>query len=152
MKIAISIYFRAMFSFILMMEAAFKTSANATELADTNTTTTDFDVIVIGGGYSGLAAAFDLQQAGLKTALLEARSEVGGKTRSLKLQSGPGIIELGATWINNKTQPAVFALTQHFGLKTLEQYTTGDSIFQSEDGEISRDSPGGLPDVSIAPF
>jgi oxygen-dependent protoporphyrinogen oxidase len=38
----------------------------------------DVDVIVIGGGISGLAAAFGLQKAGLRVELLEAAPRVGG--------------------------------------------------------------------------
>ncbi|KAH8702931.1 amine oxidase [Phaeosphaeriaceae sp. PMI808] len=109
---------------------------------------TDFDVIIVGGGYSGLMSAYTLQQAGLQTLVLEARDRVGGKSRTQTLRSGPGVIELGATWINNKTQPAVFALTRRFGLKTLEQYTHGDTITQGGDGAVKRIPPQDAADVN----
>ncbi len=37
-----------------------------------------YDAIVIGGGHNGLVAAAYLGKAGLRTALLERRSQVGG--------------------------------------------------------------------------
>lgn len=80
----------------------------------------DVDVVVVAGGHSGMTAARDLQLAGLKTVVLEARNVLGGRSRTISLESGPGIVELGATWINNSTQPNVYALTQEFGLKVAE--------------------------------
>jgi len=38
------------------------------------------DVVVIGGGISGLSAAWKLHQAGVKVLVLEARDRVGGRT------------------------------------------------------------------------
>ncbi|MFM8352990.1 MAG: FAD-dependent oxidoreductase, partial [Actinomycetales bacterium] len=38
------------------------------------------DVIVIGAGMAGLAAARDLQLAGLRALVLEARDRIGGRT------------------------------------------------------------------------
>jgi monoamine oxidase len=117
-------------------------------LRDRSDGATEVDVVVVGGGYSGLMSAYDLHQTGLKTVVLEAKSKIGGKSRSFKLQSGPGIVELGATWINNKTQPEVFKLTQQFGLITLEQYTDGDSVVQGADGSVQRIPQEGDTDVS----
>lgn len=114
----------------------------------TTPTETSVDVIIVGGGYSGLMSAYDLQRAGFTTLVLEAKDKIGGRSRSITRQSGPGIIELGATWINNTTQPAVYALTQEFGLDTAEQYTDGDSVFQDLDGTVRRLEPGTIVNVS----
>ncbi|CAH0042585.1 unnamed protein product [Clonostachys rhizophaga] len=103
---------------------------------------TEVDVVVVGGGFSGLKSAYDLQQSGLSTVVLEAKEVIGGRSRSIKRQSGDGIIELGATWINNTTQPRVTALVDKFGLDTAVQYTAGDSVFQGPDGEARRIPPG----------
>jgi monoamine oxidase len=108
----------------------------------------EYDVIVVGGGYSGLMAAHDLNKAGLNTLVLEAKEDIGGKTRSIQLESGPGIVELGATWINNVTQPEVYKLTEQFGLKTLVQYTAGDTVFQDPTGNIVRIPAASPPEVS----
>ncbi|KAF9630718.1 putative amine oxidase protein [Lasiodiplodia theobromae] len=64
-------------------------------------------------------------QAGLTTVLLEAKHRVGGRSRTQRLRSGPGAVEMGATWINKTTQPTVYGLVQRFGLETAEQYTEG---------------------------
>uniref|UniRef100_A0A8H7NQJ8 Amine oxidase n=1 Tax=Bionectria ochroleuca TaxID=29856 RepID=A0A8H7NQJ8_BIOOC len=110
--------------------------------ADTVACDTEVDVVVVGGGFSGLKSAYDLQQSGLSTVVLEAKEAIGGRSRSINRKSGEGIIELGATWINNTTQPRVTALVDKFGLDTAVQYTAGDSVFQGPDGEARRIPPG----------
>lgn len=55
---------------------------------------TDYDVIVVGGGISGLACAWRLQQSGCRVLLLEASSRAGGTIGTLRrdgylLESGP---------------------------------------------------------------
>jgi phytoene dehydrogenase-like protein len=42
----------------------------------------DVDVIVVGGGLAGLSCGIHLQRAGLKTLLLEASDQVGGRVRT----------------------------------------------------------------------
>lgn len=45
----------------------------------------DYDVIVIGGGLSGLYAARDLTNAGLSVLVLEARDRLGGRTETIEV-------------------------------------------------------------------
>jgi len=52
-------------------------------------------VIVIGAGFSGLAAAMSLRAAGLDVVVLEARERVGGRSYSPTLPSG-AVVDLGA--------------------------------------------------------
>jgi len=40
----------------------------------------DFDVVVVGGGGSGLAAAIEARSAGARVALLEKNEKLGGST------------------------------------------------------------------------
>ena len=40
----------------------------------------EFDVIVVGGGFAGVTAARDLSRAGLSVLVLEARDRLGGPT------------------------------------------------------------------------
>jgi monoamine oxidase len=56
------------------------------------------NVVVVGAGFAGLAAALDLHDAGLSVTVLEARERVGGRVLSVELDNGE-IAELGAEWI-----------------------------------------------------
>lgn len=42
----------------------------------------EVDVLVVGGGFSGLMAAYECHQAGLRTVVLEARDRIGGRSYS----------------------------------------------------------------------
>jgi monoamine oxidase len=56
------------------------------------------DVVVVGAGFAGLAAALDLHDAGASVVVLEARERVGGRVLSVELENGE-LAELGAEWI-----------------------------------------------------
>ncbi len=58
----------------------------------------DPDVIVIGAGAAGIAAARSLGAAGLTVAVLEARGRVGGRAVTTMLRGHP--IDLGAHWLH----------------------------------------------------
>jgi monoamine oxidase len=56
------------------------------------------DVVVIGAGYAGLAAALELEEAGLSVTVLEARERVGGRAWTVRLGNG-ALAELGGEWV-----------------------------------------------------
>ena len=58
----------------------------------------DVDVVVVGAGFAGLAAALELHDAGASVMVVEARDRVGGRVHSVRLDNGE-IAELGAEWI-----------------------------------------------------
>lgn len=88
------------------------------------------EVIIIGGGLSGLQAAHNLQEAGISCLVLEARDRVGGKLWSAPLGEGKGHVELGGAWTNDVNQPRVTALIKKLGLETVTQNIEGDCIME----------------------
>jgi monoamine oxidase len=59
-------------------------------------------VVVIGGGVAGLAAAHRLVQAGRKVVLLEARTRLGGRVRTVIDEVTGHAIELGAEFLQGQ--------------------------------------------------
>jgi monoamine oxidase len=109
------------------------------------------DVVIVGAGLSGLQAALDVQKAGLSYVVLEARDRVGGKTLSHPLASGKGVVDLGAAWLNEVTQPKIYALAKKYGFETVVQPSEGDGILEDISGTIQRIAEGQLPDVNFSP-
>ncbi len=64
------------------------------------------DVLIIGAGAAGLAAALDLSRAGRKGIVLEARDRIGGRIFTHKDPSVPIPIELGAEFVHGKSPKA----------------------------------------------
>lgn len=58
----------------------------------------DPEVIVVGAGAAGIAAARHLVAAGLRVAVLEARGRVGGRAVTANLRGHP--VDLGAHWLH----------------------------------------------------
>jgi monoamine oxidase len=99
-------------------------AANGAAQGDYNT-----DVVVIGGGYAGLAAARSLAAAGRQVLLLEARNRVGGRCMNIKLPApyDQYTVEGGAEFIG-PTQDRMYALVQQLGLQTFPMFDTGKQI------------------------
>ena len=87
------------------------------------------DVVVIGAGVSGLAAAWALSASGAAVVCLEARDRVGG--RVLTMESSGHHLDLGATWFwANET--AVADLLSELELGSFEQRTAGDALLERD--------------------
>ncbi|MEU7654335.1 FAD-dependent oxidoreductase [Micromonospora taraxaci] len=80
-------------------------------------------VVVVGAGFSGLAAALALTRAGAQVRLLEARDRVGGRVLTRWL---PDVtqLDLGAQWIG-PTQDRMYALVAEHGLATFASAALG---------------------------
>jgi monoamine oxidase len=75
----------------------------------------DWDVVVVGGGVAGLAAAGRLTQAGRRVALLEARSRLGGRIHTVIDPATGHPVELGAEFIQGRI-PELDQIIQAGGL------------------------------------
>ncbi|MFI5797957.1 FAD-dependent oxidoreductase [Streptomyces sp. NPDC051677] len=87
------------------------------------------DVIVVGSGASGLAAATALHAAGRDTLCLEARDRTGGRLLSAPTSHPERALDLGATWYWDGEE-RVRALAARSGIKTFEQHLAGDTLLQ----------------------
>lgn len=72
--------------------------------------------IVVGAGLAGLSAAYDLQRAGWKVTVLEARDRVGGRVHSLRNFSNGLVAEGGGEFIE-ENHKRMLAYADQFGLK-----------------------------------
>jgi monoamine oxidase len=88
------------------------------------------DVIVIGAGVAGLAAARALCEAGLSVEILEARNRIGGRICTLHDASAGAPIELGAEFMHGRP-PELLDILDAAGATALE--ITGDHLcFEDE--------------------
>ena len=76
-------------------------------------------IVVVGGGFAGLACAFELQTAGYDVTLVEASSRVGGRVRTTSDFVPGRVVEIGAELIGSN-HPTWMAYKDRFGLEMLE--------------------------------
>ncbi|MEV0294962.1 FAD-dependent oxidoreductase [Nocardia sp. NPDC050710] len=87
----------------------------------------DADVIVVGGGMSGLASAKTLRAAGRRVLVLEARERAGGRVHNVRTRGGV-TVDGGAEFLG-PTQDRIAALATEYGVATLPTYNQGESLF-----------------------
>ncbi len=64
--------------------------------------TAEVDVLILGAGAAGLAAARKLQAAGVKVAIVEGRDRVGGRIWTRYPRDGEAPVELGADFVHGR--------------------------------------------------
>ncbi|MFL5790509.1 MAG: flavin monoamine oxidase family protein [Actinomycetota bacterium] len=80
----------------------------------------DADVIVIGAGFAGIAAARDLSEAGHPVVVLEARDRIGGRTWYRQIPDTDVWAEYGGMFISRETQPSLAAELSRYGVAVTE--------------------------------
>jgi monoamine oxidase len=89
-------------------------------------------VLIIGAGFAGLAAAYHLKKAGVKTTLLEARTRIGGRVFSYKVPGAENqVIELGAEWVG-ASHERVISLCKEFNLTLFNNQFDTHLIYNGE--------------------
>ena len=96
----------------------------------------DADVIVIGAGAAGLAAARSLAGKSLRVIVLEARDRAGGRAWSAPTARAAVAAELGAEFIHGPA-PQTMALLRDAGTGAVD--TGGESWTSCENGDLRRD-------------
>jgi monoamine oxidase len=91
------------------------------------------DVVVIGAGAAGLAAASELSRAGRSVTVLEARSRIGGRILTRHDPLSPVPIELGAEFVHGETAETMKVL----GAARLRVDELPDEHFRSHEGRLA---------------
>ena len=112
------------------------------------------DIVIIGAGYAGIAAAKKLQEANKNFVVLEARDRIGGRTLSEQLTCGAHI-DLGAKWIG-PTQLNVWNWVRETNTETYDTFDSGKNILSYNNkistykGTIPKIDPISLIDLGLA--
>ena len=106
------------------------------------------DVVVVGGGISGLVAARQVAGRGRSVLVLEARDRVGGRVLNHTLRDG-SVVESGGAFVG-PTQDHILGLADELGVKTFKQYVEGDNVYVSK-GQRTRYQGTVPPDPLILP-
>ena len=99
------------------------------------------DVVIVGGGLTGLSLARRLDEARIDYVLLEARDRFGGRILSQASDNSghPNVRhDLGPSWIW-PGQPRIERLVHEFNLRPFQQYSEGTLVYEEADGSVRRD-------------
>ena len=88
---------------------------------------TNADVVVVGAGFAGLAAARELDKRGRDVVVLEGRDRVGGRSSTTTIAGIP--VDLGGTFVG-PTQDAVVAMAAELGCETVPTYSRGKNLIR----------------------
>jgi monoamine oxidase len=116
--------------------------------------THEADVVVVGAGLAGLAAARAVAASGASVIVVEARDRVGGRVHNHDIGGG-NVVEVGAQWIG-PTQDRLAAVAAELGVETFATHVAGSNVLeyrgalQRYTGAIPRINPAVLVDVEQA--
>ena len=106
------------------------------------------NVVVIGAGLAGLAAARRLVARGQEVTVVEARERVGGRTEGLVLDDGTPL-ELGGQWLG-EGHSRMYEMVGELGLSTFRTWNDEGVLLLDLQGRQSRMKPrkGAVPRIS----
>ena len=98
-----------------------------------------YDVIVIGAGISGIAAADKLDSEGLDVLILEARDRTGGRTWTMYWDEAGIPVDMGAGWIHGSgSHNPITVIAQENGIELFET-DLNSGVLLGPDGEWIED-------------
>ena len=115
------------------------------------------DVVVVGGGVAGLAAAVRLAEAGRRVTLLEARARLGGRVYTVLDPAEGHPIELGAEFVQGDSADLLRTLHRArlplLELPEQHQQATGNASreFPDVDSLVDRLLESALPTLGDVP-
>ncbi|KZT50311.1 amine oxidase [Calocera cornea HHB12733] len=104
----------------------------------TNGTPAIYDVIIIGGGISGLVAAQSLTKLGWKVLILEARDRLGGRVWTYELDGDGHKADLGASYIHGMDGNPIAEVAEKLGME-LRFYGPEPGILRDHTGAVPPD-------------
>jgi monoamine oxidase len=107
------------------------------------------NVVVVGAGLAGLAAARRLVAHGHEVTVVEARDRVGGRTEGVVLNDGTPL-ELGGQWIG-EGHARMYELVGELGLSTFRTWNEGKLLLDLQ-GKRSTITPNSTPRLSPFAF
>ncbi len=102
------------------------------------------DVVVVGAGFAGLAAARELTRQGHEVLVFEGRDRVGGRSFTGRVAGVPA--DMGGSFIG-PTQDAVLALAAELGIPTTPTHRDGRNVIQWRGS--ARSYRGTIPKLSL---
>lgn len=87
------------------------------------------DVLIIGGGLSGLSLAYFLRDSGLNIHIIEGRDRLGGRIETITTSDGCPI-EMGATWLGNQ-HTTLLSLLSELDIATFNQKIGKQAIYEA---------------------
>jgi monoamine oxidase len=110
------------------------------------------DVVVLGAGLAGLAAARDLRRGGCEVTVLEARDRIGGRVLQTTLDDGR-TVQLGGELVGS-SHTAYRGLVEELGLTLRDGYVTetGETVWDIDDSVSVGDPAPWMTDEDHADY
>lgn len=107
--------------------------------------TNSVQAVIVGGGFSGIAAAKRLHEAGISFLVLEARERLGGRVYTKRFENEL-YLDFGGQWIG-PTQDRMYELCKEHGIGYFETYNQGKNVLDL--GEKLKTYRGTIPKLDI---